>query len=567
MTRRLWAVATALLLLACGGESGPSSIDVGSIEVTPNPVVLAQQTSVGLQVAAFDDDGALLAGVPVTFTPKDSSLITVSSSGVVLSVGPAGSTSITIKAGRGSIAVPVTVEATGSTISVLPADASVPQMGTLQLDAALLDLVGSEIPGTTFTFASADPSIATVSESGLITSVGPAGQVSISVTTGGLTTQKIVTVVPIPTSMTLLPSSIRMGKSSQVTLHAAVLDAVGAPIPNASITYSAAPSSLLTVSAAGILSAQGTSGTGSVTAASGTLFVTVPVTIVDKASLSGTILSQASSGGQPYGVAIGAGDTFYGVGLGGAFDVGTFGSTTLASKFVSSPIMTGVAVHPTNGLVYAAGNTADGLMEIDPATGSVLRRWAAPDQMYDVAISPDGSQIYVAGSPDKVYVISTASMTLVKELPAGGSVIHLLADPSRPIVYSSGASIVREINVETGATRAFDLGSAQATALAVAGDKLLIGAESATLGVVDLATGLTTTVGVTCAIYDLLEAPDGIQLLATCPLQGTAVLLDANTYEVLKTIQVNGTPRRAAIKADGTGAVIANEAGYYTFVE
>jgi hypothetical protein len=561
-------VATALLLLACGRESGPSSIDVGSIQVTPNPVVLAQQASVALQVAAFDENGALLAGMPVTFTPKDANLITVSSSGMVQSVGPAGSTSITVKAGRGSIVVPVTVEATGSTISVGPAEASIPQLGTLQLEPKLLDLVGTEISGATFTFATADPSIATIDETGFVTSVGRAGQVNISVTTGGLTTQKTVNVIPTPTSLSVIPNPIRMGKTSTVTLRSTVLDAVGTPMTGAAITYSAGPSSLLTVSSAGVLRAQGTPGTGSVTVASGTLSVTVPVTVVDAAvSLTGIIVNQAASGGSPYGVAMGPGETFYGVGLAGIFDIGTFGSTTLSSKFVSGPLMTGVAVHPTNGLVYAAGNTADGLLEIDPATGTVLRRWEAIDQMYDVAISPDGSQIYVAGSPDRLYVISAATMTLVKDLPTGGSVIHLLADPSRPVVYSSGVGVVREINVETGATRTFDMPSAQATALAVTGDRLFIGGEAATLGIVDLATGLTSTVDVACTIYDLVTVPDGLQLLATCPLQGTAVLLDANTYEVLKTIQVNGDPRRAAIKEDGTGAVIANAAGYYTSVE
>lgn len=567
MTRRPWAVATALLLLACGGESGPNGIDVDSIEVTPDPVVLAQQQSVELHVTAFDESGALLAGVPVTFTPKDPDLVTVSSSGMVKSVGPAGATSITVKAGGKSTVVPVTVNATGQLIRVLPAEASVLQMGTLQLDAALLDLVGTEVPGVTFTFASSDPSIATVNGAGLVTSLGPAGKVAISVSTGALTTQKTVTIVPTPTSISLSPNPVLLGRAAQRALHATVLDVTGSPIVDPAITYSAEPSTLLTVSAAGVLSSMGFPGTGSVTATSGTHSVTVPVTILNVGTLAGTIAGSVGAAGQPYGVALGAGNTFYGVGSGGSFNVGTFGSTTLTTQYISSPIVTGVAVNPTNGLVYVAGNTADGLMEIDPATSTILRRWEAPGQMYDVAISPDGSQIYVAGAPDRLYVISAVTMTLGKDLPTGGSVIHLLVDASHPLVYTSGGSLVREINIATGATRIFDFPGAQATALAVAGDKLFIGGEGATLGEVDLTTSLTTTVSMPCQVYDLVAAPDGAQLLATCPQQGKALLLDADTFEVLKTIQTNGTPRRAAIKPDGTGAVIANAAGSYTFVE
>lgn len=567
MTRRLWAVTTASLLVACGGESGPNGIDVDTIQVTPNPVALAQQESVQLHVTAFDDNGALLAGVPVSFTSKNENVITVSSSGLVKSVGPAGVTSITLKAGGKTTVVPVTVNATGQIIRVLPTPASVPQMGTLQLDVALLDILGSEIPGENFTFASSNPSIATVSETGLVTSVGPAGQVEILVSTGGMSTQKTVTVVPTPTSISLSPNPVTLGRAAERPLVATVLDLTGSPIADPAITYSAQPASLLEVSGAGVLTSKGTPGTGTVTAAAGTLSVTVPVTILNVGTLAGTISGSVSVPGQPYGVALGAGNAFYGVGSGGSFDVGTFGSTAHTSSYISAPIMTGVAFSPTNGLVYAAGNTTDGLMEIDPASSTILRRWEAPDQMYDVAISQDGSQIYVAGSPDRLYVISAATMTLVKDLPTGGSVVHLFADPLHPLVYTSGGSLVREINVTTGATRAFDFPGAQATALAIAGDKLFIGGEGQTLGIVDLTTGLTTTVSVPCQVYDLVAAPDGVQLLATCSLQGKALLLDAYTFEIIQTIQTNGTPRRAAITSDGTGAVIANAAGSYTFVE
>lgn len=567
MTRRLMAVATASLLVACGGESGPNGIDVASIQVTPNPVALAQQQSVQLQVAAFDDDGALLAGVPVTFTVGDAALATVSSSGLLQSIGPAGTTSVIVKAASRSVTVPVSIGATGSTITVLPTPASLPQRGTLQLQPALYDLVGTQIPDAEFAFASADPQIVLVDGSGLVTSVGPAGQASITVTSGGLTTQKTVTVEATPTSISVLPNPITLGRTSQQRLAVTVLDAVGSPIANPVVTFSAEPTTLLTVTAEGLLSAQGNAGIGSVTASVGTISATVPVSVVDAGSLKGVIVQTVSAAGQPFGVVMDPGGTYYGVRLGGQFDVGAFGSTSLTSHDVSDALVTGIALNPASGLIYATGSADDGLMEIDPSSGSVLRRWTAPDQMYDVAISPDGEELYVAGSPSSLYVLATSTMSLLRSYPTGASVTHVLAHPSEPLVYTSGQGTVNEINVETGTTRTFTHPAAQATALAIAGNKLFVGGEGGQLGIVDLASGAITTVDVPCSIYDLVAGPDGRQLLATCSFQGTAILLDANTFEVLATISTGGTPRRAGIRPDGLGAVIANESGWYTQVE
>jgi DNA-binding beta-propeller fold protein YncE len=102
----------------------------------------------------------------------------------------------------------------------------------------------------------------------------------------------------------------------------------------------------------------------------------------------------------------------------------------------------------------------------------------------------------------------------------------------------------------------------------VAGGRLFLASEDGSVGVIDLASGAVQVVAVpSCRIYDVVAAPDGLALLATCSIGSTAVLLDAVTLAVLKTIETGGTPRRAAIRADGTGAVIANEAGWYDHIQ
>lgn len=66
----------------------------------------------------LDPDGALLSGVAVTFSSSNATIVTVSNVGLVTSVGPAGSASLSVKAGNKTQVIPVTVTATSSSIVV-----------------------------------------------------------------------------------------------------------------------------------------------------------------------------------------------------------------------------------------------------------------------------------------------------------------------------------------------------------------------------------------------------------------------------------------------------------------
>jgi YVTN family beta-propeller protein len=568
VTRRHAAVLVCAFAVACGGESGPNGIAVGSIDVTPGTIALAQQASVQLQVAARDEEGVLLAGVPVTFTSENTDLVTVSALGLVRSAGPAGVTSIIVRAGGKTVSVPATVTATGNTIRILPSPATLPQKASLQLDVALLDLVGTPIPGAILTYATSDQNIATVNLTGLVGSVGPSGSVTVTVTSGALSAAVRVSVTQVPTSLEVTPDEITLGRNGSRTVAAALLDAVGDPIPGAPFSFTASPAGLLGVTSGGVVTAMGTPGNGTLTVTSGTFTTDVPVSIIDVGTLTGSILKTVPALGSPYAVALAPGGAIYGAGIGGRFYRGTFGSDALDTYVISSALTVGLAVNPSTGKVYVAGRAADALMEVDPATGVVLRRWETPGQMYDVAVSPDGQSVYVAGEGTAVHVISATTMAHVTSFTTTHDVVHLLAHPTEPLVYASGGATAMEIDVQTGAQRTFSQVSAQATALTIANDRLFIGSESGMVGAVDLTTGSTTTVDVfECGVYDIVAAPDGQQLLVTCALNGAVKLLDVETLAVLKTIPAAGIPRRAAISADGTAAVVANEAGWIHHLE
>jgi outer membrane protein OmpA-like peptidoglycan-associated protein len=142
---------------------------------------------------------------------------TVPSPGVVTAVGN-GSAQITAASGSGSATANVTVAQTTASVSVTPATSSFSAAGaTAQLTAQAMDASNSAISGKTFTWTSDAPSVATVNESGLVTSVAN-GAAHISASADGVTGSATVTVLVAakgapPIALPTLPT---MGESKTI---------------------------------------------------------------------------------------------------------------------------------------------------------------------------------------------------------------------------------------------------------------------------------------------------------------------------------------------------------------
>ena len=573
MTRHLAAGALlCALLTSCGGGTEPGDIDVGTIVVAPDPIVLMQEQTAQLQVSVLDPEGTLLAGMAVTFTSADGAIVTVSNVGLVTSVGPAGTTSISIKAGNKTKLVPVTVSATSSSILIGPDPLELNQFGALQLEPTLIDVAGDPIPGATFEYVSSDPSIASVNVSGLVNSPGPAGMVTITVTSGEIEATGAVTVHQVPTSLRLSPERVTMAKGGSIQFTTTVLDAVDQPIIGgaASVAYSTSPSTLLSISASGLLTASGQVGTGSVTVTRGALSASATVDVADIGLLTGSILHHIPATGVPYGVAVSSLGAILGVGVQGTIYLGNVSSGSLATLQVSSYLTIGVAFNSAGDRAYVTGGGPDGLMEFDAATGVRLRSWDSGDQLFDVVLSPDEQTIYVAGSSGAIYPLDVTTFVAGTPFASDGyTVVHLAHHPTQPLIFASGTGHAREINTETGANRSFPVGgSSQASALALAGDRLFVAGEDGVLDVVSLSTGLTASVTIPdCPMYDIVATPGGEALLATCTSSGTVKLIDTESLSAVLTITVGGDPRRAAISADGSRAVVANQSGWFDIIQ
>jgi hypothetical protein len=562
-----------VLALGCGGESGPSGIDVGEIVVTPSPVVLAQNGSVQLAVSALDDDGVLLAGVPVSFWSGDSALVLVGSTGIVSSVGPAGTSTISVRAGNKTRQVPVTVTSVSNAVTVGPNPGVVSQLGTLQMQAVLLDVTGAPVPGAQFTFTSSDQSVATVSPSGLVTSVGPAGQVIIAASSAGISGQATVAVTQVPTTIAVSPNPVLIAPGGSVSIQASVLDAVGAPMPGALLSY-AVTSGPLTISNTGALTAAAGAplGTGAITVQSGTLSIQVPVSIVAVAHPEGVLQTTTPFGGAAYGVAVSASGVVWVVGIEGGLGRGTLPGTALVTSSTGGGTSIGVTFDPGGATAYITGAPADGVGEFSVASGLPLR--SLPGLVgtpFDVKTSPDGTRIFVSTAEGKVYFIDRSSFTVVDEVSIGsGPAVHLAVHQSQPLVYASSPGLpdVVEINTVTKAERRFNVGgSPQAIGLSPDGARLYVANEfTGRFNYITLASGVVSAPIASCSSYGLSVSPDGLRLLLSCPGDGEVRLYETAGLNEVRRVTGLGTVRRIAHSPDGLVAIVASEASGVHFI-
>src|SRR5207247_600814 len=144
-----------------------------------------------------DANGAPLSGRTVTWSTSNTSVATVSNSGLVSGVTP-GSATITAtsegKSGTSSITV---TNVPVATVEVTPPSASVQAGQTVQLTGTPRDAGGNPLSGRMVTWSSSNTSVTTVSSCGPVLGVTP-GSATITATSEGKSGTSSVTVTNVP---------------------------------------------------------------------------------------------------------------------------------------------------------------------------------------------------------------------------------------------------------------------------------------------------------------------------------------------------------------------------------
>ena len=277
---RPWAPADAAN--STGTLSGPSTLAVGSLVVTPSVGDLVVNGTLQLQIAARDENGQPVSAA-VVWTSADPAIASVSATGLVEARAP-GTIAIRATAGgKESIAL-LSVAAAGSTapaagaapgpavsavasIRVDGVPASLSVGGSAQLRATALDGGGRPLAGRPVSWVSADPSRARISNSGVVTalSAGDALIVVRSETADRTITIQVVAPRAASVELSAVTGPLAIGTTTRLTATAIGPDGRAVDTP---VSWRSADTRVATV-VGGVVTAVGAGATSIFAAADG----------------------------------------------------------------------------------------------------------------------------------------------------------------------------------------------------------------------------------------------------------------------------------------------------------
>jgi uncharacterized protein YjdB len=352
---------------------------VHAVQLLARSINVTAGHSAKLSFRAFDAantpiDDAALGGSEIRWSSTLPAIATVDSVGVVSALAT-GRTSIVLSIdGKTDTATVIVVPgAVAAVVLSAPSQFSISTGSSYKITAVAQDSLGNSLPDTTFAWASSEPKVASVSQTGLVTGVS-AGSAQIEVSSEGQTRSVEVSVLPTPVAsinVSIAPSSLSTGQTGQAI--AIVRDSAGNNLAGRPIAWSSSDPSVATVSPSGAVTAVG-SGSATIRASIQTVFGTASVAVTGSsitapAPTSGTLVTHDFEDGTlgPY-----------------------FNPWHSGIDVVSDPTSTG------HGKVARVHYVADGVTQVDDNVG------VFPTQTFSVGL---GDSVWFRGD---FYIANTA---------------------------------------------------------------------------------------------------------------------------------------------------------------
>lgn len=295
---------SATISAAAGGAKGSAALtveagSVSSITVTPGSASLSAGDTQQLAAKLTDNSGSVITGQTITWSSSDASIVKVSSTGLA-TAAKAGKATITATAGgkTGSSVFSVTAGAV-NTVAISPASGTVVQGKTMQLAASFTDAAGNTVSAHSVAWTSSTATVATVSNSGLVTGQS-AGHTTITATADGKSKTAVITVTsadthapPTLTKITISPASTSLAPNGAKQFTAGGVWSDGSTTPPTA-AYSATGGS---ITPTGMYTAGSTAGTFRViaTVTGQTMSDTAIITIANQVSASASCSDVAHS--------------------------------------------------------------------------------------------------------------------------------------------------------------------------------------------------------------------------------------------------------------------------------
>jgi uncharacterized protein YjdB len=228
-------------------------VPVVSVTVSPASPSVVVGANVQFEAAAADSAGRPVSGRTVLWTSSDEQVVRVTSAGLATAIGP-GTARITATVEGRTASQTVTVLPRPAAAVVVTAPQTTPAVGdAVQLAVRVTDAAGNVLTGRTVAFASDSPSVATVSESGVVTARSP-GRATISATVEGVRGTLAIRVVPVPVAaVEVTPSTVELIVGRTVRLTATPRGASGAALPGRTVTWTSGAPLVVTVGQDGVV--------------------------------------------------------------------------------------------------------------------------------------------------------------------------------------------------------------------------------------------------------------------------------------------------------------------------
>ena len=211
---------------------------------------------------------------------------------------------------------------------------------------------------------------------------------------------------------------------------------------------------------------------------------------------------------------------------------------------------------------------ADGIGVVDVETGTlttVLRGGTDPEQ---VAVSIDGTRLYVANEDaGRASILDIETGEVVASLPVGGEPEGVDISPDGRWVYVTSEEDNQVAVIDTAAEEVVAIIGVgprpRASTFSPDGTRAYVTSENgAAVAMVDTATHevveTLTLEGELVRPMGVVTSPDGARVYVTTGRGGTVVVIDAATFEPVGSVPVGARPWGLAITPDGSRLYVAN---------
>jgi YVTN family beta-propeller protein len=287
----------------------------------------------------------------------------------------------------------------------------------------------------------------------------------------------------------------------------------------------------------------------------------------------GVVAATTGLPSRPFGVAVGKdGDVLVTQLDAATVARGRLPGTTLGTSIGVGIVPTDVEIDRTGTYAYVTNQFSSNVGVIDLATDTQEATIPVSGDPFRVVLSPDGALLFVTGNADSLFIVNVATRSIIARLAVGLDANGLVVDYTGTRLYVSNQSdgTVAEVDLTTNTVaRVLQVGGhPQELVLSPGGTLLFVADEAGSVQVWSLRKGTKRgEIAVPGGAFAMAVSPDWRQLYISSSLGGAIYLIDWKTGATLKTVATAGMPRRIGFTADGSTAVVANEAGWVDFIK